>query len=273
MRRFAHVIAPVIVPESSDLFVAQPVTMETMRLAKLFAEHAGGPAVALYSAHFAEDASLASDSFIHTALLERSTLDIGGWQRPVKLPFVADILSRLYHAASDADFLIFTNSDIGLLPNFYVTIDRVIEKGYDALTINPRWIPSHYRELADIPIMWAEGDKFRKGWDCFVFRREAFPAFRLGDVCLGALNIGRALLLNLLMTARNFQEFTELHLTFHIGNDGVWRRSPMDDYAAHNLSVVRELLDIIKPTALAAHPIVMKMIALMKTQGQLDENY
>jgi len=270
MRKLAHIIAPAIVPQSSDLFTAQPVTMETMLIAKRFAQQHGGPEVELYSAHFAEDATLVPRGFVHTPVLERSTLDIGRWQIEAKLPLITDILTRLHRAASDADYLIYTNSDIGLLPNFYVTVDRLIEKGLDAFTINPRCIPAHFTELADIPIMWAEGDKFRKGWDCFVFRRGAFPQFYLGEACLGAINIGRALILNLIMTSTNFEEFTELHLTFHIGNDGAWRRSPMKDYAAHNLAVVIQLLQSLQGTAAANHPVVAKIVETMKARGELD---
>ena len=273
MRKLAHVVTPVIVPESSDLFVAQPVTLETMRIAKRFAEDTGAPAVDLYSAHFAEGATLVPEGFIHTPLLERSTLDLGPFEIPLKLPLIADILNRLYAAAVDADYLIYTNVDIGLLPNFYVTVDHLIDRGYDAFTINPRCIPAHYRELADIPVMWAEGDRFRKGWDCFVFRRGAFPRFRLDDACLGVNNIGRAMILNLVQTAQNFAEFTDLHLTFHIGNEGGWKRPGMGDYSAHNLVVVRRLLDSLKSSGQSIHPVVTKMIETMKAKGQLEQDY
>jgi hypothetical protein len=274
MRKLAHIVTPVIVPESSDLFLAQPITFETMRMAKRFAENAGAPSVALYAANFAEDAPLAPEDFIQTPLLDRSILDVGKFEISLKLPFIADILSRLHAAAKNADYLIYTNVDIGLLPNFYVTVDRLIERGFDAFTINPRRVPAHYTDLADIPLMWAEGDKFRQGWDCFVFRRDAFPQFRLENACVGVVNIGRVLILNLVMTARNFAEYTDLHLTFHIGNEGRWRRTPMRDYAAHNLAVVQRLLDSLKSrNALSLHPVITRMIEKMKANGQLEPDY
>lgn len=274
MRKLAHVVAPVVVPETSDLFCAQPITLETMRIAKRFAELTGLPAVDLYAAHFAEGAELVPEGFIHTALLERSTLDIGGFETPLKLPLIADILSRLYTAAADADYLIYTNVDIGLLPNFYVTVNRLIERGLDAFTINPRWIPGHFCELADIPIMWGEGEKFRKGWDCFIFRREAFPHMQLGNACLGAGSIGRVLLLNLVLTAENFAEFTDLHLTFHIGNDGIRNQLPMTDYRTHNISVLRDVLHRRKALgSLPEHPVVRRIVNAMKAKGQLEADY
>jgi hypothetical protein len=245
-----------------------------MRMAKTFAEQSAEVRVRLYAAHFAEDAASVPDQFHKTPVLARSTLDLAGSENGRKLPFIGDILRRLYAAAVDADYLVYTNVDIALLPNFYVTVNRLVDRGHDALTVNPRQISETLHALGDIPIMWAEGDEFRKGWDCFVFRRETFPQMDLGDVCIGALNIGRALLLNLILTARNFTEFTKLHLTFHIGNDSAWRRLPREGYAAHNLAVVRRLLSRIKATgSVSSHPVVEKMVHTMKLYGELDEDY
>ena len=274
MRTLAHIVNPVVVAESSDLFVAQPITFATMEIAQRFATQAEGVAVRLFSAHYAEDAALVPEGFIHTALLERSALDVREFETPLKLPLIADILSRLYAAAPEADYLIYTNVDIGLLPNFYVTVNRLIERGLDAFTINPRWIPAHFCDLADIPIMWAEGVKFRKGWDCFIFRREAFPQMFLGDACLGALSIGRLLLVNTILTAQNFAEFTDLHLTFHIGNEGIRKRLPMDDYRTHNISALRDALHAHKARgALSEHPVLRRIVENMKAKGQLEADY
>ena len=37
MRKIAHIINPVVVSKSSDLYKAQPITFETMKLAKNYA--------------------------------------------------------------------------------------------------------------------------------------------------------------------------------------------------------------------------------------------
>lgn len=274
MRKIAHIVNPVVLPVSSDLCGAQPVTFATMRMAKAFAHDIGGPSVDLYSAHFAEDAAIVPEGFIATPLLDRSTLDTREFNIPRKLPLIGDILNRLHAAAEDAEHLIYTNVDIALLPHFYVTVNRLIEQGFDAFCINRRTIPGHYRDTAQIPLMWAEMGQPHLGWDCFVFRREVFPRFQLDDACLGVVNIGRALILNLVQTAQNFAEFTDLHLTFHIGDEGFWRRNPMADYTAHNLAVVHRLLDSLKSRdALSIHPVVGRMIEKMKAKGQLDRSY
>jgi hypothetical protein len=53
MRTFAHIINPVIVEPTSDLYVAQPVTFETMRIARDFAT--GQVAVKLLTTQYPED--------------------------------------------------------------------------------------------------------------------------------------------------------------------------------------------------------------------------
>lgn len=274
MRKFAHIVNPVMVGEESDLFVAQPVTFRTMSIARQFAQDLGTLEVAFYSAHFQDDAALVPPDFIHTPLLERSVLDVGKFSVPRKLPLLHDILIRLYEAATTADYLIYTNVDISLLPNFYVSVNRLIDHGHDALTIFRRSIPGHYREIDDIPLMWAELDLPPQGRDCFVFRRGLFPAFDLGDVCLGAPHVGRLLMLNLAAHAQNFAEFTNLHLTFHIGQRMIWSSPEFGDYASHNLLALRATLESLKSRGrLPQHPVVQKVLEVMRAKGELAPDF
>ena len=53
MITIAHIINPVKVPITSDLYYAQPITFETMRIAKQYVE--GKIEVHLFSANFLED--------------------------------------------------------------------------------------------------------------------------------------------------------------------------------------------------------------------------
>jgi hypothetical protein len=273
MRTLAHIVSPVVVPETSHLFAAQPVTFETMRVARRFAAQNNGLEVKLYSTYYAEDAPLAPEDFIHTPLLERSTLDIGQFELARKLPLIIDILSRLYTAA-DAEYLIFTNVDIGLQPNFYVTVNWLIDQGFDGLTIVRRTVPEHYQSVADLPMIWTELGERCRGWDCFVFRRDALQRMQLAHACLGAQNIGRVLLLNVLLTAENFKEFNDVHLTFHLGKDVSSRRPAMDDYRRHNLAVVQEGLRLHKAAGqMSEHPIFQRLVKEMKATGQLEADY
>src|SRR5688572_15475844 len=115
MLSFAHIVNPVIVPETSDLFFAQPITFETMRRARAAAQEVAE--VALLTAQYPEDRPLVPDDFVATPDLERSALDLGEFKIPRKLPLVRDILDRLYESAPQADFLIYTNVDIAVMPH------------------------------------------------------------------------------------------------------------------------------------------------------------
>jgi hypothetical protein len=241
MRKIAHIINPVIVEKSSDLYVAQPITFETMKIAKKNA--AGQIEVDLFTAQYPEDRVLIPDEFQATADLERSVLDLGSFQKKRKLPLLADILDRLYEA-SDAEYFIFTNVDIAVLPHFYITVEAFIAANLDAFAINRRTISAEYHKLSEIPLMYAEMGKKHEGHDCFVFRRDVYPKYHLGAVCIGIPWVGRVLLWNLVCHAKNFQEFKKTHLTFHLGpgNDGAWQGQELSDYRAHNISEAQKVI-------------------------------
>jgi len=109
--RLAHIVNPVAVGETSDLFTAQPITFQTMVEAKRYA--APRVPVELFTAQFAEDRGLAPAEFVATPDLDRSIRDCGDFKQSKKLPLIKDILDRLYEATA-AEHLIYTNVDIGV---------------------------------------------------------------------------------------------------------------------------------------------------------------
>lgn len=229
--RLAHIVNPVAVGEKSDLFTAQPITFQTMIEAKRFA--APGVQVELFTAQYAEDRGLAPDDFHPTPDLTRSIMDCGQFSATRKLPLIKDILDRLYEATT-ADYLIYTNVDIGLQPYFYQAVAGLIAEGMDAICINRRVVPARYRSPQDILSVWSEVGKPHAGFDCFVFDRTHYPKFRLGNVCIGTGGIGRALLDNLRCHGRRFALFKDKHLTFHIGEDMPWRGGIYEDMLQYN---------------------------------------
>lgn len=245
MLSFAHIVNPVIVSESSDLFLAQPVTFETMRRARAVARNVAD--VVLLSAQFPEDRTLVPDDFVATPDLERSALDLGDFKIRRKLPLVKDIFDRLYEHAPHADFLIYTNVDIALMPHFYTAVERYIDQGLDALVINRRTIPAKYEGIDALPLMYAQVGKPHSGYDCFVFRRDLYPSFELGNLFIGAPHVGSALRINLLCNAGGFKRFKNLHLTFHLGNDQVWRSDEFDDYEKWNMAEFEQVLSHYTP--------------------------
>lgn len=239
MQTIAHIINPVVVGETSDLHAAQPVTFESMQLAQDHAE--GNVAVELYSAQFPEDRGLVPGWITPTGDLDRSILDVGNFGHPRHLPLIKDILDRLYEA-STADYFIYTNVDIALMPHFYTAVAQLIETGLDAMVINRRTIAKSPSDPAHLPLMWAQAGEKHPGYDCFVFRRDAYPHFDLGTACIGANWIGKVLLANVHAHAQNFRIFEDLHLTFHLGDDRSWKVPHFSDYDRHNESTLLKIL-------------------------------
>ena len=217
----AHIINPVVVPPTSDLFVAQPITFETLRMAREFARQRVD--VTLFTAQYSRDLPGIPDYMTKTRNLETSILDIHPGRGTRALPLLKDILDRLFEA-SDAEYLIYTNVDIAVAEHFYVAVAHFVREGYDAFSITRRTVKDHYKTIADIPLMHADRGKRHPGWDCFVFRRSVYPKYDLDDVFVGVPGIGRALLCNLIRFAGRFGSFRNEFITFHIGNDGYWKK-------------------------------------------------
>jgi len=233
MRTIAHIVNPVIVDRASDLYIAQPVTFETMRAARHHAKKR--VRVEQYTAQYREDRPLAPAGFRATPNLTRSVMDFGTFRHERKLPLLADILDRLYEA-TDAEYLIYTNVDIGLVPHFYTAVNEFIEAGADAFSINRRTISGRFTSVREIPQMCLEVSKGRThpGNDCFVFRRDAYPNYVLGNVCVGMNWVGKTLLNSMAQYAKAFKKFKDPQLTFHIGDLRTWKSPQWSDYRDHN---------------------------------------
>ncbi|MFQ5629408.1 MAG: hypothetical protein ACE5I1_11655, partial [bacterium] len=181
-------------------------------------------------------------------------LDFGTFQTERKLPLLADVLDRLYEA-TDAEYLIFSNNDTALMPHFYVVIDAHIKAGKDAFAINRRTISANFQSQAQISLMYAELGEKQDEHDCFVFRRDAYPHYKLGRICVGIPLFDRVLLWNQACQARKFKELKKKHVTFSISSEQRWREDGYADYWAHNK---REASSV--------------MMALKRENGQFGNN-
>ncbi len=228
--RIAHVVNPVIL-EGSDLVVAQPITFESMRVAAEYV--APAIEVDLISAQYPEDRPIVPPFFDVTRDLDRSAIDIGSFQVPRKLPVLADLLQRMREASPDADYYVYTNVDIGLVPHFYASVAAPLED-HDALVINRRTIPAEPNRVDQLPLIYAWAGEIHAGFDCFVFKADLFDRLELGEIVIGAPWIGNAFLANLACHAERLNVMRVAHLTFHLGNDLVWRRPELNDYRVHN---------------------------------------
>jgi len=234
MISFAHIINPVRVDSTSDLYIAQPITFATMKTARDFSR--GAVDVNLYAIQYRDEERITlPPDFIRVPDLTRSIADLKLFQHKRRLPLIKDILDALYKS-SQADYYIYTNVDIALQPYFYQSISRIVAQGHDAFVINRRTISNRYGSIEEIPLMYAEIGEPHPGYDCFVFRRGMYPQFKLGIICIGTAWIGRALLANMVAGSGKFKEFRKKHLTFHLGDSLQWRREEYHDYFQENLT-------------------------------------
>jgi hypothetical protein len=190
-------------------------------------EAEGKVEVELLTAQFPEDRSMVPTEFKATEDLSRSVLDLGDFKLQMKLPILADILERMY-TESDAEYLIYTNVDIGLYPEFYAKVNRIIESGLDAFIINRRRLSADYTSVDDLADIYTDKGKKHPGFDCFVFHRDLFPQLVLKEVCIGVPFIGITLSQNLFALSKNFELFENEILTFHIGMEIIKGRAPRE---------------------------------------------
>lgn len=197
--------------------------------------------VNLLAAVYPEDASIVPDGFQLTTPLERSVLDIQKFGHERKLPFLKDLLDRAYES-SDAEWVIYTNVDISLMPTFYNRVQQLLAEGSDALVINRRTISNHWSSASELEGMYEDKGESHPGYDCFVFPRSWIPTLDLGRLCIGAPYVGLALILELFVKATSLRLIDFEHLTFHLGDDQDWQGSKFLDYAYFNEKEARSLI-------------------------------
>jgi len=242
MIKIAHIINPVKVNRTSDLFIAQPVTFESMRVAKRIAGSVAE--IDLIAVCYPEDAEILPEGFIHLPLLTKSVLDFINPAKPRKLPLIAELLDKAITAVS-ADYYIYSNADIGLMPYFYTFVDEYLKKRFDAFVINRRTI-GNYSSVSELIEMYADPGVKHPGFDCFVFKREHYKHYFFGDACIGANWIGRVMISNLMAWSGKFRIFDNHHLTFHIGDDRSWKKPENYVYDRHNETELEKTLLFIK---------------------------
>ena len=198
------------------MFFAQPITFESMRVAKNEASNI--VEVELLTTQYKEDRKIIPNYFTVLPNLQRSVTDVNTKLKSRKLPLIKDILNSLKEN-STAEYFIYTNVDIGLLPNFYKEVVNYINEGHDAIIINRRRLKSKYQSIADLKEIYKEKGKSHPGFDCFVFKKSLLEKFVLDEVCVGIPFLGVSLAYNIFSFADYPKYVFDKYLTFHIGED------------------------------------------------------
>ena len=233
--KIAHVLNPFKCGKDnpSYLYYAQPITFKTMRNAQLEAKNKNID-VELYAANFPEDDKIIPKYFIKLPHLKKSTKKlfprISGKK---KLPIIQEMLNLTFKH-SNADYIIFTNTDIGVQKNFYIAINDLIKKNnYTSFVINRRDIRkkengirlTHKDEHINIIYNLIKSGRKHPGKDCFIMRRDLIKKINFNNMFTGYPPWGHTLHRKLRQISKKHEIFLDLELTFHLGNDKAWQNN------------------------------------------------
>ena len=245
-RHIVHVYDDAVLPINTAV---QAITFRTMLNAKQVVEKMAD--VTCIAVTFSDDAHLVPTGIVHAPVLSRMVGDVARFTNARPLPLLFDVLdlglaAGIGGAHSDEnEFIIFTNSDIHLQPNFYVEVAQLLEQGWQAMSIN--------RRTLDVPIaqrrwdekFFSEPGQAHPGFDCFVFPASWYARFARSLSCCGASYVMRSLLFNLIAQSSRYLFLDHAHLTFHLGDDRKWEVQSFDEYRDFNEAQAMAVIEAI----------------------------
>lgn len=237
---FVHIVNAVSEEENKSVFELQKLTFASLQKAKQYSKHTIEQGIC-----FHKDFPISQEGFTPFPPLTQSVQDIRAFANKKKLPLLKDILQVAYDN-SKADYIVYSNADIGLMLPFYNAIGKLIEQGHDAIVINRRRIKSSLNKPEDLDAIYTETGKDHLGFDMFVFKRDLLPKFILNNTCIGIPFVGNDLFYNLFCFAQNPILLTQQHLTFHIGLELIkdWGGA---DLKSHNYKEFRKTTKALLP--------------------------
>jgi FkbM family methyltransferase len=251
--RFGHIVHTYASPAGSTGDRTQGYTFAALeRAARFVGEKAR---VELISVHLAQDGDFPPRLFAKAPELTRTVLDIGDFRVPRRLPLLFDILEKGLAAAREAEFIVFTNADICLMPHFYEFVSTILDLGFDTLVINRRLTGTFPADTRWGALLESDYGGPHPGFDCFVFPTRFGARMVRSDACVGAGHVMRSLLYNLVALSENMLILTDVHATYHIGSDSDALRPEHDDYVQFNQDNAKDVLN-----ALIENPIARRRL-------------
>lgn len=230
--KIAHLINPFKCSKNnpSYLYYAQPITFKSMRIAQ-FEARKNNINVDLYSINYPEDDIIVPKYFKKLPHLKLSTKSlfkkISGNK---KLPIIQEMFNSILNN-TDSDYIIFTNSDIGLQRNFYKKVNYIINKfELKSFIINrrdniPKFINGRRLSDKNLNLIYKIRGLRHPGKDCFVIHRSILKKINMGNMFIGYPPWGNTLWQCLLKVYKKTYVFRDVCLTFHIGADKSWDRT------------------------------------------------
>ena len=203
---FVDIIATAAPCGACDMERAMGVTVFSMQRAKAYAAEQGVRVKLMRARQDVEEHAL-PQAFVEAQFLNRSHRDhvsqIFGrhWNvNTPRLPFLSDILWRAFEE-STADYVVYHNLDISLMPDFYVKVNALLNTGMDALQLTRIGVEFpgaahgffNVTDMAGIYEMRDDRLEAHPGADMFIFPRHWVPFLDIGDTHVGCAPIGTIL--------------------------------------------------------------------------------
>ena len=246
--KIAHLINPFKCSEDnpSYLYYAQPITFKSMHNAQLEAQKKGID-VKLYAINYPEDDEIIPEYFIKLPHLKKSTMSefpkISGMR---KLPIIQEMFDSILQN-SDADYIIFTNSDIGVQKNFYIKVNEFIHKdNLKSFIINRRDNISKFKDKKrltekDLDIIYKESGQLHPGKDCFIMHRKILEKINMNLMFTGYPPWGYTLHNCMKKIDKKTHLYTNKYLTFHLGCDRTWQKKVKGELWSKNIEISKKI--------------------------------
>ncbi|WP_140159658.1 hypothetical protein [Sphingobium sp. GW456-12-10-14-TSB1] len=252
--RFRHIIHVYDDKELPENTALQFVTFDTVNDAVILCKSALD--VACVAITYPDDAHLVPEHITLGPPLTRYACDIIDVSKRRPLPLLYDIidlgLSAPLEKNAAEEFVILTNSDIHVQPNFYRFAAEIIGMGYDVATVNRRTIEVDQHDRRNRALYSVDAGKPHPGFDCFIFPVSLYSRFVKTNSCCGAGLVMRSLLFNLVSTCQRFLMVTGAHATYHLGDDRKWQVSEFAEYEESNAREAQRVLDHFGRSAIAS---------------------
>ncbi|MEL0127382.1 MAG: hypothetical protein VW929_09420, partial [Actinomycetota bacterium] len=223
---------------SDDLDRAQPITFESIDRAIRVSDPRLD--IDVCAVRFADEPIPCPYPWLRDLpVLEQSILDLGTFNPPRRLPLMRDVLGA-FGPPDDFDLAVLTNADIAIQPLFYELIEDLVNRGHDAASITRRTVQPRFGQSSFAHFATTIGAP-HPGHDCFIMTPSLIPSF-VGNVALGVRYVARPILWHLMLNARNFETFSDLHATFHVGDDRQWTNPNLADYDRHNVGEAQRVV-------------------------------
>jgi hypothetical protein len=216
--------------ETNGVDLVQLRTAQSMQLAR---DNFNG-VVELVNVQHQSDADQTPKSFIcapHLTTDVRALLTPHGTK---PFPLIFEVLRSGSLSLAPDEYLIYTNADICIQPNFYSFVQEFIRKGFDCIIINRVTVS---QELIKAPVPDPAKTKIgvqHGGYDCFIIRKSTFDRFVENKACIGVGFVMQGLLFNMVAKAKKFVLLTNVSMTYHYGDDQPWKDASYSQLEAHN---------------------------------------